>query len=72
MLNARQTRSAEVKACGAINRKHTHTPAAQCMLISSEDFLLTTLTMSGILNKGNAIAATNAIFSIIAAVFLSY
>ena len=65
MLNARQTGSEEVKASGAINKKHIHTPNAQCMLISSEDFRFITLTISGIFHKGNIIAAINAIFCVI-------
>ena len=61
MLNARQTISGDRKASGAINKKHTHTPSAHEMLMSSEDLLLIILTISGILNRGSAIAAINAI-----------
>lgn len=65
MLNVRQTGSAERKASGAINKKHIHTPNAQYKLMSLEDLLLITLTIRGIFQNGNAIAAINAIFSIV-------
>jgi len=65
MLNARQTMSGERNDSGAINKKHIHTPNAQCMLRSLDERLFITLTISGILNKGKTIAAMNAIVFII-------
>ena len=61
MLNVRQTRSVDRKASGAINKKHVHTPNAQGILKSLDDFLLTTLTISGMFHRGNTIAAMRAI-----------
>lgn len=55
--------SSDRKPAGAINKMHVHTPRTQHKLISSEDFLLITFMIKGILKKGRTIAATNATFS---------
>ena len=65
ILNTRHTKSWETKAEGAIRAKQIHTPIAQKMLTSREDFLLMMRVISGIFQKGRIIAATRAILWII-------
>jgi hypothetical protein len=62
ILKVRQTTSGERRPSGAISRKHAQTPNAQNILMSLEDFLLITLMIRGIFQRGKIIAAINAIF----------
>lgn len=64
ILNARQTISVDLNPAGAMNKKQIQTPNAQYKLMSLEDFLFITRTISGIFHNGNAIAAMNATVSI--------
>ena len=62
ILKARHTKSGEVNPDGAMSTKHVHTPNAQNILTSFEDFRLIILTIKGIFQSGRTIAATNPIF----------
>jgi hypothetical protein len=53
--------SSDVKARGAIRTIQLHTPNAHERLISSDDFLLTILTIRGMLKKGRIIPEINPI-----------
>lgn len=65
MVNAFQTESVERSPSGSINKKHIHTPSAQDILMSLEDLLFMTLTISGMFHKGKITAAIKAIVCII-------
>ena len=55
---ARNVRSGERSACGVIKTMQTQTPTAQERLKSAELLRFLSFNISGILNKGKAIAAT--------------
>jgi hypothetical protein len=59
MVNHLKTISSVTSPCGSIAVKESHTPVAHHILISSEDLLFTTRTISGMFQKGRAMPASN-------------
>ncbi len=66
IANAFHTRKSLFMPEGSIASRHTHTPTAQWILISSEERLFIILRIRGIFQSGKTIEATKAILSIIA------
>jgi len=59
MLNTLHSISTDTKLDGAITKRHAQTPAAQNMLISSDERLFITLNINGRFQKGSTTAAIN-------------
>lgn len=65
MANAFQTKKSVLRPDGSMASRHTHTPTAQNMLISSDERLFIILIIIGIFQRGRIIDAISAILSII-------
>ncbi len=63
IVNPRKTTSSVTSPCGSIRRRHTQTPNAHHKLISREDLLFITLTISGMFQNGSIIPAIKDIFA---------